>query len=149
MTQILTAKNIVRYGSGILLFLIIGGYSIWQGRDILFGIRLIVHEISDGQSFTESILPLSGKATHAINITINGRTVPTAEDGSWQDMIALEPGYNTLTITATDKFKKTITKEFRLYYKAPPPPDPIIPPEEIVPDTIDTIDTATKNTPLR
>jgi hypothetical protein len=130
MTRVLTAKHILRYGSILLLFIAICGYGIWQSRDLLFGIRLKIYGVASGQSFTGSILPLSGVAKHAVRITLDGADVPVADDGTWKDTVLLEPGYNTITITATDKFKKVITKEFVVYYKTPPAPIKIEPPEE-------------------
>ena len=135
MTEILTAKKILRRVSFILLFVVILGYGLWQARDLLFGIRLSVEGISNGASYDGTILPIHGTAHHAIGITINGRGISVSEDGSWKDTIALVAGYNTIDISATDKFKKTITKEFIVYSKKPKEPEVAPPAPEQEPKT--------------
>jgi hypothetical protein len=112
----ITAKKVVSYGSVILLIAIIIGYGIWRSRDLLFGIKLTATGISDGMTTTESLLDFSGTAHHANGITVNGETVPLSGDGEWHDTIALLDGYNVVTVTATDRFGRTISKTYRVYY---------------------------------
>ncbi len=92
------------------------GYGIWRSRDLLFGIRLNVAGITDGMTTTSEVLNLSGAARHANGLLINGRLVPLAEDGTWQDSIVLLPGYNIITISAMDKFQRTTNHEYRVTY---------------------------------
>lgn len=113
----LTAKKIIQYGSIIIVLFGIIGYGIWQSRDILFGITDTVTGITDGASQEEPILDFGGTAYHASTITVNGRIVPLAENGIWHDTLALLPGYNTIEIRVTDRFKRTKTKIYHLYYK--------------------------------
>ena len=129
MTRGITAKKIVRYGGIVILFIVIIGYGIWRSRDVLFGITLSVTGISDGMTTTDGTLDFSGVAHHANMISVNGRIVPTAENGTWTDTIVLLPGYNVVRIVATDKFGRTKTGEYRLYYKAPATPAPQTTPE--------------------
>jgi hypothetical protein len=118
-------KKIVRILGGILFFILIVGYGIWRGRDVLFGIRLSVVGITSGQSVTEPVFDLKGVAVHAKNVTVDGQGAILSEDGSWKETLALLPGYNTISIVAVDKFGKSVSKEIVLYYKAPP--SPIVP----------------------
>jgi len=138
MTSGITGKNLVRYGSIIFFFIVIVGYGIWISRDLLFGIRLVVSGISDGMSTTEPIVEFSGRAEHARGITVDGRIVSLTEDGTWKDTIALLPGDNYVTISAEDKFGRTTSDEYRVYYNAPPPPaktEPVPAPSPTTPET--------------
>jgi len=130
MTRGITAKKLVRYGSIILLFIVIVGYGLWRSRDLLFGIRLSISGIKDGMTATDPLLSFSGTAYHAKAITVNLRPVSVAENGTWGDTIALLPGYNIVTVSVTDKFGRVISKNYRLYYTAPPPPA-----ASVLPDT--------------
>ncbi len=121
MTRGITAKRLVRWISIILLIALIGGYGIWRSRDLLFGIRLSVTGITDGMTATSEVLNLSGTAKHANSLSLDGRTVPLTESGTWQDTILLLPGSNVITIAATDKFQRTIFKEYNVVYIAPAP----------------------------
>jgi hypothetical protein len=117
MTRQLTAKKLLRYGSIILLVLVIGGYGIWSSRDLIFGIKLSVVGITDGMTVATPVIEFSGTAVHADTITIDGRIVPLSQKGDWNDSIALLSGHNTVTISATDKFQRTISKHYQIYYK--------------------------------
>ncbi len=117
MTRGITAKKIVSWGGAILLFCIIGGYGIWRSRDLLFGIRLSTTGISDGMTVTDPILTFSGVAHHASSIMVDGSIVPLSQDGSWHETLALMPGYNVVSIALADKFKRTTTRDYRVYFK--------------------------------
>lgn len=117
MQREMTAKNVVRYGGMILFFIILVSYGVWRSRDLLFGIRMSVAGITDGMTAHDPILTFSGDARHANSVTVDGRTVPLAQDGSWQDTIALQAGVNIVTVTAKDKFNRTIKKEYSVYYQ--------------------------------
>ncbi len=110
------AKKLVRTLGFVLLFAIIIGYGVWRSRDILFGINLTVAGIQNGMETKEPLLSFSGTAKHVSNLAVNGQTIAAAEDGSWQDTIALLPGYNVITISATDKFDRTIKKTYQVFY---------------------------------
>lgn len=128
-------KQITRSFLLISLFVLIGGYALWQSRDVLFGIKLSVQGISDNSSFTTPIINISGKARHAVKVAVNESVIPVSEDGKYTTTIALLPGYNIISVSATDKFGKTITKVFRSYYTAPETPEE--------PETLQTDDTDT------
>ena len=117
MARELTAKNILRFGSIILLFLVISGYGIWRSRDLLFGIKITTSGITDGMTETNSVLDFYGNVRHANGLTINSMIVPLAQNGTWHDILALLPGENVITITARDKFNRTISKQFHVYYQ--------------------------------
>ena len=116
----MTGKKLLKFISLTLLFVIIIGYGIWKGRDLLFGIKLTVSGIENNQTTKNPIINLTGVAYHAISITINERTVSIEQNGDWHDTIALLNGYNIITISAKDKFGRTISKTYTINYKAPP-----------------------------
>lgn len=103
----------------MFLCVLIAGYGVWISRDLLFGITSRVNGVTDGMATTEPLLSLSGRARHAGKVTLNGRTVAIDQNGSWADIIALLPGYNIITIAATDKFGRTTTASYRVYYTGP------------------------------
>jgi len=107
---------------------------------LLFGINLSVDGISNDKTTTSSVIELSGTAYHAISITINGRVVSVEQNGEWHDTIALLDGYNTVSISAKDKFNRTISKIFTVNYNAPPDAKPPLQP---TPDTQSATSTTT------
>lgn len=116
MPKEFNAKRTLTIGGGIFLAILILGYGVWISRDLLFGIQSTVSGITDGTSASEQILSLSGRARHAAKVTLDGRTLAIDLDGRWTDTIALLPGYNVLTVSATDKFGRVQTHSYRVYY---------------------------------
>ena len=108
-------KQILKYGA-LSLFV---GYGIARSHDLIFGIHFSVNGINDGMVTTEPVLTFSGEADHVTGMAVNGRVVPVAQDGTWMDTVALSPGYNVVTISAQDKFNRTVIHTYRLNYKQP------------------------------
>lgn len=119
MPKEFNAKRTLTIGGSILFFVVVIGYGVWISRDILFGITSRVTGITDGMSVSEPLLPLEGRARNAGKVTLDGRTLAIDQKGSWTDTIALLPGYNVITITATDKFGRSQAKSYRVYYTEP------------------------------
>lgn len=119
MRKEFNAKRLLTIGGSVLLCVLIVGYGIWISRDLLFGITSRVSGITDGMATTESLISLEGRARRAGKVTLNGRMVAIDQKGSWTDTIALLPGYNVITITATDKFSRTKAASYRVYYTGP------------------------------
>ena len=57
-----------------------------------------------------------GKTDPAATLTINGQAVSTHEDGSFRVKVDLTAGINTITVTATNKYRRqtTIVRNLRL-----------------------------------
>jgi hypothetical protein len=119
MTKHMTAKTLLRSGSLMLLAVVLLGYSLSRASDLLFGIHLNVLGIRDGQSVTSPTLEVSGEAKHATGVTIDGHRVSVDTHGVWRDTVVLLPGYNAVTVTAADKFGRTVSNQFAIYYDAP------------------------------
>lgn len=119
MTKHMTAKTLLRSGSLVLLVVVLLGYSLSRASDLLFGIHLNVLGIRDGQSVTSPTLEVSGEAKHAVGVTIDGHTVSVDTHGLWKDTVVLLPGYNSVTVTAADKFGRKVSNQFAIYYDAP------------------------------
>ena len=123
-------KKLLTYGSLTLLGLVIFGYSLSRASDLLFGIRLSVRGLTDGESVMGPTLALSGAAPHAIGITIDGNPVSIDTAGAWNDTVVLLPGYNSIRVSAADKFGRDISNQYAIYYDAPQPaivPLPVVP----------------------
>jgi hypothetical protein len=108
-------KQVRRTLWGIFLGTIIL-YAIFQMRDIIFGARLTVNTITDGEVVAEQLITISGNMRHASSVIINGNVVATNQNGDFTDELLLSPGYNLITIDVRDRFGKLIEKTYRVLY---------------------------------
>lgn len=134
----MSAKKIVRMIGIFLFFALLLGYGIWGAKYIIFGIRLEVKGITNGETITISPIEISGISKRAKRIVINGAIVPIDQNGTFKETRALVKGINNITINASDKFGKGVTKYFTVNY-APPPS------VEQEPIQIEKVETETKD----
>jgi len=81
---------------------------IWKGVEIKATI-----EQKDGSSLSV----VSGNASKAIYITLNGREIFLDKEGNFSESIAVLPGFSIVTLNAKDKFGKTVEKKFAIVTK--------------------------------
>ncbi len=117
MTRTINIKKFLGFGVLIGLFVFIVAYSIFQTRSLAKGVDLLVSGITDGEIFNGSILTLSGQATHAKHIKINGREILVDQNDNFSEELVLSPGYNIITVEAEDKFDKKTGETYRVFYK--------------------------------
>jgi len=102
--------------SALFLFIII--FAFFRSRDLVFGVKIKNINIVDGTKFTGSILPITGNAKNAVEITINGREISVDQSGNFNETIVLLSGYNVVDIKAKDKFGHSDEKIYKLMYVA-------------------------------
>jgi len=110
-------KSKLKIGILILLFVIIGGYTIFRTKDLIVGVRLKVSGITEYESRTDPLVTLSGNARRAVELTINGRKIFITENGDFNEKLLLLPGLNIITVQAVDKFGKSKEKIFHLNFE--------------------------------
>jgi hypothetical protein len=58
----------------------------------------------------QNSITIKGRTNEGTRITINGRPVTVAEDGTFSSLLKLEPGKNDIIITATNEADQTVTR---------------------------------------
>jgi hypothetical protein len=106
----LSLKKIILYTS--LLFVI--GIIFYNTKDLIIGAPLYINTAKDGATVSNSFLPISGSARHAMTLQINGRTVALDKTGSFSDGALLSPGYNIVEVATIDRFGKEKRKILHL-----------------------------------
>ena len=102
--------------AALLVLVVLGvfGFVLGNMRDLLFGAPLTITTASNGATLTDGYLPVSGKATHARDVRINGRLVTIDREGNFSDAVLLSPGYNVITVASRDQFGKEAVKTYHL-----------------------------------
>lgn len=62
----------------------------------------------------EKKLDIMGETNSDTTVTVNGVSVTVRGDGKFFTQVTLEPGVNTITVTATSRFGKTATKTVKV-----------------------------------
>jgi hypothetical protein len=110
-------KKIVKIALFSIFFIFIISYGFYRSKDLLFGVKISHVNLISGQTYTESIIPVTGNAKNAVTLTLNGREISVNEQGDFNESIALLPGYNIINIRAEDKFKFVDEKNYQLIFK--------------------------------
>lgn len=109
-------KEKIKLTASLCLALVVVSFALYRSYDVLFGSRLKVSFTTGGE-----LLSLSGNATHAREVTINGRSTAINVDGTFSENIALLPGYNIVSVHSVNKFGKERTEVFATYQKETSP----------------------------
>ena len=114
-----TPRNWFTIIAFIVAFSAIGGYALLQAHNLLLGPMLTVSEPRDGSSIssTTPLVLVSGHVKNISSLTLNGSKIFTESDGRFARNIALNIGYNVVTLEARDKFDKVVKKSLQLIYQ--------------------------------
>lgn len=117
MTTKRTHIQKVKFFSIIAFIVVIAGYSIFEMKSALFGVRIKLENATQTIArVSDPLFPLSGLVAHAETFTINGRVVPIDQEGHFRDDIVLAEGYNKIELAARDRFGKEDTVELSVVF---------------------------------
>ena len=97
----------------IMLFVFIGVFAFIKMHFILKGVQIQASIEKNNSSIAE----IKGNAKNATYISLNGREIFIDKEGSFNEKVALLPGYSVLTLNAKDKFGNYTEKKFEVVYK--------------------------------
>ncbi|MDO8482401.1 MAG: hypothetical protein Q7S86_01120 [bacterium] len=104
----------------ILVLSAIGGYALYESRNIINGPQLALEEPKNGLSTSNSTIEIKGQAQNISSISINDRKITVDEAGWFKEKILLSVGYNIIKISVYDKFgraKETLMELVRMEQK--------------------------------
>ncbi|OGZ09194.1 MAG: hypothetical protein A3D67_01655 [Candidatus Lloydbacteria bacterium RIFCSPHIGHO2_02_FULL_51_22] len=93
-----------------IVALAILGYAYSRTMGLSQGPRIIVTEPSSGATITAPLVHVRGVAKNSVLLTLDGRMVVTDEAGVFDEEILLAPNYNSIVLTAEDRFGRSITE---------------------------------------
>ena len=112
------SKNIkwwIGIGSCLALFLVIGIFTYFKMCFIVKGVQIQAKIEKDSEN--SNITTIIGKAENAIHLSLNGREIFIDKDGSFNEKVALLPGFSVATLDAVDKFGHKSEKKFEMVSK--------------------------------
>ncbi len=104
----LTPQFFTTAGIGLLLVLFFA-YLAFSYFQFAGAPPLLVNVPENNLVVNQESVEVIGKTDPQATLVINGQTVALTENGSFDVKIPLQPGLNTLTITATNKYQRQTT----------------------------------------
>ncbi len=97
--------------------LVILFYAYYQTRNLISGPVIEVSSPQNGQTFTEALVEIVGRAKNAVKITLDDRPIFIDESGNFREKLLLSRGYNIIDLKAEDKFGEKTQKILEVILK--------------------------------
>ncbi|HVY67409.1 MAG TPA: RodZ domain-containing protein [Patescibacteria group bacterium] len=119
--RLVITPKILSLTLGLAFVAISVGYIIWQVWSINDTPALQIQQPQNNAVIQGSYLQIQGKTDPGISILINEQPIFVDGNGGFQAQLGLSPGPRELTITARNRFGKTLTKTLQITGVAPAP----------------------------
>lgn len=112
-------RNALIRGTAVALALAFLIYALIEARGLFLGPTIILDSPKEGISTTSPLILLSGQSLRTKVLLANGGKVFIDTSGYFSEHLVLSPGYNIMTIVATDARGKQHTLTRHLIYETP------------------------------
>jgi hypothetical protein len=102
-------------GAIALVLLILLGYGLMESWPLIAGPSLTLTSPQDGATIPDGVVTVSGTTKRVGALYVDGAPLLIDEKGDFSRIIVLPRGGAILTLVATDRFGRTITKQESLY----------------------------------
>jgi len=109
----------VRVFALTLFLLVMGGYGLYQTKDLIFGTTLNILSPINGATVADNHLRIVGSAPRASAIYIDGDKVLPDQKGSFVWEYILATGLNVFYIETKDRFGRKQWRELSVVYQEP------------------------------
>lgn len=87
----------------LLIIVFVMSYFVYEARGVFFKPSLYIFEPKNGDTFQTTRIHIAGKTDTNITILINGKEFSIKDNGDFDGMITLNPGYNEIGFLARDR----------------------------------------------
>jgi len=98
----------------VVFFVFLIGYAYFEARNVIRGPVIAVDATE--VTVNEPLVLIRGVASNITELRMNGRVIPTTENGAFEEAHLLAPGYNKVTLFAKDKIGRSTTKVIEVVY---------------------------------
>lgn len=105
-------KHLIQKGLiGIFVFGVLGfvGCKLYP---IIHGPVISVATLTNGGTVQEPMIRISGIASFTQQLIVNGKNLALSPDGSFDEKLVLNPGYNLVMIQGADRFGKVTHQNY-------------------------------------
>lgn len=102
---------------GFLAILLLGVVTFvgFQVYPLLHGPSLHLETLSQGMHVQEPLIRITGIARHTQDLVLNGKHLPLSPTGAFDEKLLMNPGYNVITLGASDRFGKHSTTTYTVF----------------------------------
>ncbi|MES2203199.1 MAG: hypothetical protein V4474_02700 [Patescibacteria group bacterium] len=86
------------------------GYGLFEARKLLQGPEITIDYPADGSATSSASVVIAGIAQNISFLTINDSPAYADESGNFSETLTPPPGYTVLTVAATDRFGRRISR---------------------------------------
>ncbi|MCK5096308.1 MAG: hypothetical protein KAR24_03065 [Candidatus Pacebacteria bacterium] len=97
--------------------LTIFGYAYFRTQAYLSGPQITIEHPLNSVTVYEPLLVISGTTERASSLHLNGRKIFIDDNNVFKEDLLLYPGYNIITIEATDRFDKHVKEHIEVIYQ--------------------------------
>lgn len=115
-TPRLELKSVVTYSLAAVVSVLVVGYILFQARFLVIGPQIVLTKELPAVA-NERTVTLVGRTANITNLTLNGRTIYTDEQGTFTESLVLENGYTIMVLRAHDRFGRERTLERTVVYR--------------------------------
>ncbi len=99
------------------LFFSLGGYALYQAKDLIRGPKLTIAAPRLGETSSIRLIEVEGRAERIARLFLNGRLIFTDEAGRFEEKLLLPPGYTIINLEADDKFGRKVKTALPIAYQ--------------------------------
>ena len=102
--------------AGALVALV--AYGFVEAHALLSGPSLVVDAPADGGQYPDGLVTIRGATRYGVSLMLDGTTILPTADGRFETVLAFPSGSSILTLVATDRFGRSVTKTRMIYVPA-------------------------------
>lgn len=110
----MNSRKIIKYTLVCAGIVIVIGYSFLALKDIIRGPRIELATPQSGYATTTPLIVVSGRMIRGSNLTLNDATTTVDLAGNFKESLLLSPGYNIMTLEATDRYGRATKEQIEL-----------------------------------
>ena len=117
MTERYKTRKNIRIFFIILFLVVVLGYTGYEIQRVVLGPIIRVDSPKNGAIVSTSSIEIRGVAKNIQDISLDGRKIFIDEKGNFSEELLMSPGYNVITLDASDKFGRQTEKTLEIVYQ--------------------------------
>lgn len=119
LPQSVTLAVVARRAGLAVIILVILGYLGWELGKIIAPPSLVLESPAASVTTREPTIEVRGRTDREASVFINGQAVFVSQQGTFRELVDLQPGRNTIQVTAVKKRGKRSTLSREIVFEQP------------------------------